>query len=298
MSDDPKTNEGAIPPRFSLKPTGAVNDGSTPAVTPEEAKKLTTRVEIPPTAQDSPPTLKKKTSRIRLEQVTAETGAVPASQVPGVGVSSKTIRLAPPSPTPPSLSIPLPSLTNTKTMTRNLATADDGKRQTSRISLESVLGERPTGEIQGTGTGPKTIRIKRPSQIQTIKPAAGTPEVEVTPAVPAAVSAVKSSTSRLELAEDMPQADGQLTQRKTIKIRRAEGGAAAPRAIPHSMAVARIEAGMAEQAAEQAAEQHAVHVLFPIAAAVALLILGVMVYILLAQAFPNPSLSYPGRITL
>ncbi len=296
MSEDQKKNEGAIPPRFSLKQTGKVNEGATPATPSEQAKRQTTRVDISAAAQESPPTLKKKTARIPLEHVTAETGAAPGSPVPGLGVTSKTIRLSPAAPTPPSLSIPTPSPMPTSRVMAGGMSAEDVKRQTSRISLESVLGERPAGEIEvsGSTSAPKTIRIKRPTQNQTIKPLSGAPDVSAASSGPADGSAAKSTTARLELTDEAQQAEGQQTQRKTIKIRRAEGGA---KVGPRSLSVARIEEAMASHEAEKMAEE-SVHVLFPIAAAVALLVLGFMVYILLAQAFPNPSLGYPGRITL
>lgn len=226
MSEETKTNEGAIPPRFSLKQAEATNESAPAGDTAFDAKKKTTRVEIPQPTVESATTLKKKTSR---------------------------------------------------------------------ISLDFVLGDQQAGgtEAPDSAAVPKTIRIKRPTTTQSIKTLSSLME----PIPPSPASSAKSSTARIELTSE-PQPEGQATQRKTIKIRRPDGtGAAAAKSIPHSMAVARLEADAEGRLSARAAEE-SVHMLFPIAAAVAFLILGFVVYVLLAQAFPNPSLNYPGRITL
>jgi hypothetical protein len=219
-----------------------------------------------------------------LEQVSAEAGAPSGAPVGGVGISSKTIRLAPPTPTPPTISIP-PATPVTRVMTRG---PDDAKRQTSRISLEIALAERAdAGGAPGT---PKTIRIKRPVAAPGAKEGvAPAPSPTEAPTVVA-----KSITSRIDAAE-APQPEGQPTQRKTIKIRRAEGGVTLKPA-PRSVAVARLEAEAAERRAEEVAES--THVLFPVAAAVAVCILVFMIYAFLVQAFPDANLSFPGKITL
>ncbi|MEI6148807.1 MAG: hypothetical protein WCS01_06890 [bacterium] len=286
MSDDSKTNDGT-PPRFSLKP---------PVGTSSEAKKQTTRVDVPP-SQDSPTTLKKKTSRISLDQTAAEAGAPPGLPVPTLGITAKAIRMAPAAPTPPSLSIPKLPSTPVPSALSGGEGSDETKRQTSRISLESILGERNTGAIEVTAATnePKTIRIKRPTLPQSLKPAASVPAPKATASAPIEASP-KSTTARLTLGEEAP-AEGQATQRKTIKIKRAEGGASVSSPAPRSPAVARFEAETAARMAEEGA-QTSFHAFFPVAAAVALIILGVVVYILLAQAFPNPSLNYPGRIII
>lgn len=93
-------------------------------------------------------------------------------------------------------------------------------------------------------------------------------------------------------AEDGAQA----TQRKTIKIRRADGTAA--KSQPRNVAVARIETETAGATEGLTEELVRINVAFPIMAAVALVILGVLVVILAAQAFPNLGWNLPGSVTL
>lgn len=296
MTDESKPAEGAIPPRLSFKQTAA-SDASAAAPTGAEGKKETRRVEIPLTAPapDTAGVNKKKTSRIPLEQVTAETNAAQGTPVAGKGLASKTIRLMPPTPAPPSLSIPT-SIPPSRPMTGAQA-PDDAKRQTSRIPLESALAAKP-GEPAASeaAPAPKTIRIKRPEAALSGKVSPATPEAGVEMPLPATLSAAKSTTSRIELTEDA-QPEGQPTQRKTIKIRRAEGGAPTLKAAPRSFTVSRVEAQIAQHQAEEAASQM-VPVAYPIVAAVALLILCVMLYLLVAQVFPGANLSFPGKVTL
>ena len=288
MSEETKPAGGAIPPRITLKQAEGVGNGDAAPADGSEAKGKTTRVEIVPPVQEVAPTLKKKTSRIPLEQIAPESGARPVSPT---GLSSKTMRLAPATPPPPSISIP-PQGPATRVMT-GARVSDETKRQTSRISLDTVLSERPSAEggAQAAPGVPKTIRIKRP----TSSPAGtGSPSAPA-PALPE-VSAAKRTTSRIEIGGEAP-AEGQQTQRKTIKSRRADGGATVARSAPRSVSVARLEAQAAERRAGELAEG-SVHFLFPVAAAVALVLMGVMLYVLAVQAFPNAHLSFPGKITL
>jgi hypothetical protein len=294
MSEDLKNNAGAIPPRFSLKQTEPASEVTiVEEDVVDDAKRKTTRVEIPEVPQEPAVTLKKKTSRIPLEHVTAETGAEPGSPVPGLGVTSKSIRLSPAPPSPPSFSLPPVS-----TAASSGEAAEATKRQTSRISLDFVLGERQAGGPESTDATatPKTIRIKRPTMTQSIKTLSSLMEAIPVPPPPAPVAGTKSTTSRIELAPET-QPEGQATQRKTIKIRRPEAGGGTIKSAPRSLAVARLEGETDDRPAEKANEE-SVHFLFPIAAAVAFLILGFMIYLLMAQTFPNSNLSYPGKITL
>ena len=287
MTEEAKPAEGAIPPRITLKPSDVSGNGGAPE---SETKKTTTRVESALAVPETPPALKKKTSRIPLEQVSAETGARPGATVTPAGLLSKTMRLAPATPPPPSISIPSQGPV-TRVMTGARA-SDEVKRQTSRISLETVLSEKPTmgGDAQTSPGAPKTIRIKRPTS-----GLAGTGSPTVSAPAVGAVSPAKSTTARIELAEE-GVTEGQQTQRKTIKIRRADGGTVA-RGAPRSVSVARLEAQAAERRAEELADG-STHFLFPVAAAVALVVMGVMLYVLAVQAFPDAHLSFPGKLTL
>lgn len=286
MTDDPKPTAGQIPPRLKLEPSAAGNSPSdASSAASADIKKQTRRVEVPatPPPQDAAATLKKKTSRIPLEQVTAESNATLATPTAGKGLSSKTIRLSPAPPAPPSLSIPT-SIPPVRPAMGTMAPGD-AKRQTSRIPLDAVLSGTAAGEMTGTGAsgGPKTIRIKRPDQSQPARLEPGAPEA-ATPAPSAAdLAAAKRTTSRLELPDEAAT-EAQTTQRKTIKIRRTDG-AGTLKTAPRSVAVARVEARVAEFEAEQAAAE-SIPVLYPIAAALAFVLLCAMLYLLVIQAFP------------
>jgi hypothetical protein len=163
---------------------------------------------------------------------------------------------------------------------------EQAKRQTSRIPLETVLSGTSAGEMTASGTSPspKTIRIKRPEASQSVK-LGPSPEPVSQPPQPVDLSAAKRSTSRLELVEE-PQPESQNTQRKTIKIRRAEGPGSINKPAPRSVNVARLEAKAAEYQAEQAAAE-VIHVIYPVAAAVAFLILCATLYVLVLQVLPG-----------
>lgn len=292
MSDDSKMNEGAIPPRFSLKQPEAESEITIVEEVLDDAKRKTTRVEITELPPEPVANLKKKTSRIPLEHVTAETGAETGSPIPGLGVTAKSIRLTPPPPSPPTFPPPAGAVAPGGEST------DAAKRQTSRISLDFVLGDQQAGtpESADGASAPKTIRIKRPTMTQSIKTLSSLMEAIPAPPPPSPITATRSTTSRIELTPEA-QPEGQPTQKKTIKIRRPEGAAGAVKTAPRGLAVARLDADAAESQTATTAEEP-VHVLFPIAAAVAFLILGFMVYLLVAQTFPGPNFNYPGKITL
>jgi hypothetical protein len=303
MSDDPKPPNGNLPPKLTLRKeeSGAI---ALPTPTP---------------AAGSPPPSKKATARIPL--ASTESGAADAA---GTNYSTKTIRLTPlaasrplsvaPAVRPPpsattSLSdlakrqtsrIPLEAAMATDhTPSATTSLSDLAKRQTSRIPLEAAMATDHTPSAAASlavSEAPKTIRIKRPGQAPapvgaTIK--APAPSPEPAPAAASDANAQKSKTARVDV-EDMQAEDAaQATQRKTIKIRRAEGATAKP--IPRSMAVARVEAEAAEAAI---AESVRINVAFPIMAAVALVILGVLIVIVAAQAFPSLGWHLPGTVIL
>ena len=246
MSEETRPEDGAIPPRVTIKMPGQSGD----------------------MASSSDPANKKKTARLSLNQATAEIGATPGAPVDGAGIVSKTIRLAPAMTGQVSVS-PLPSVGKALTGTLGF---DDVKRQTSRISLENALQGGAPG---GMGAIPKTIKVKRPS----ISMGGGaTPGTGNEPAeVPLAA---KNQTARVEVTPDMvPEA--QQTQKKTIKIRRAESAGEA-KAEPRSVTIARSEAAVG--AGVQVAKPQAAFVWI---AAAALMVMCFMLYVLAAQAFPN-----------
>ena len=267
MNDDIKPESSAIPPRVTIKvpgQTGEVAEGASPMADSTVGTTL--------------PGNKKQTSRITLDKVTAEPGATLGSSVSGLGVASKTIRLAPAVTGQVSIS-PLPPVG--KALSGALI-SDDGKRQTSRIPLDAVL----TGKGESAGDAiPKTIKVKRPV-LSSVSKVTGLPTEApaVVPAPPpAGMMSSKNQTARVDIVPEA--AETQQTQKKTIKIRRADGAASDIKAGPRSVTIARGEEGAGS--AGEGAEVAPPHVIFPIMAAAAMLVLCFMLYVLAAQAFPH-----------
>lgn len=262
MSEDIKLGNANIPPRVTIKAPGTV-----------EPPAPATALETTPAAN---PALKKKTARIALDQVTAEAGA-PAA-VSNVGIASKTIRLAPAMTGQVSV-VPLPPVGKALT---GILVSDDAKRKTSRISLDAVLPQLEAAGATGGDAGPKTIRIKRPGMAA----ASSLPAISLESPPPAVAPDVnlKSQTARVEIPPEPVAAEGQQTQKKTIKIRRADGGGAEIKAAPRSIGIARNES---ETAVPIQAKVTQPHLAFVLIAAAAVVMMCVLLYVLMAQAVPS-----------
>jgi hypothetical protein len=136
---------------------------------------------------------KRETSRIPLE-----TARAPAdSNSPGGVTAPKTIRIKPVSIAGHGA---IPNARPGAPATSAGAGPMDAKRQTSRISLEAALGSEDK-----PGEGPKTIRLKRPSDGGTVR--VSRPNV--------VAAAGKTAEIDVPDEEDVPT-----TQRRTIKVKR------------------------------------------------------------------------------
>jgi hypothetical protein len=189
------------------------------------------------------------------------------------------------------------------------------KRETSRIPLDAA--KPPAGGLE-----PKTIRIK---------PAAVPGAIKIGGPEGAEAGASKRSTSRISLesvlgAEAAKAGAAEGGGPKTIRLKRPGEGAkageeeagAAP-TIKRTVRVKRTEAPrptVARVAAEEAIEEFAapadvVNPVFPVFAILSILVVGVLIYVLMAQAFgPDSSLtqlsygwrdldlSWPGKIPI
>ncbi|MEI6787399.1 MAG: hypothetical protein WCL49_02855 [bacterium] len=270
MSDDIKPENGSIPPRVTIKIPGQSGEL---AETPTAA---------------TMPTNKAKTARISLDQVTAEPGATQAAPVSGVGVASKTIRLAP-AMTGQVLISSMPSVGKAVSG----MVSEESKSQTSRISLEAVMAE-----ISGNSQElpPKTIKVKRPVLTNVPKVTSLPAEVQsespapamVAPQQPAGELVSKSQTARVDIVPEA--AEPQQTQKKTIKIRRADGATGDFKPASRSVSIARAE-GESAEAPKAGSDVPAPHGIFIAMAAAAALVLCFMLYVLAAQA--NPALGWP-----
>jgi hypothetical protein len=282
MSEEIKSGTGPIPPRVIIKNQGQSDVAGTIApgvaiATPPSVLEKQADGSQPPVSFN-----KKKTARIALDQVTAEPGATVS--VAGAGLASKTIRLAPAMSGQVSAT-PFPSVGKALT---GMLISDDAKRKTSRISLESVLPQLEAASAGGEAT-PKTIRIKRPSISIPASVSQSQPQV-IEPVVVAAPDA-KSQTARVDIPPEAVAAEGQQTQKKTIKIRRADGGGTEIKASPRPVSIARNEEEVAVSSSAQVATPHWSFVLI---AAAAVVTLCVMMYVLMAQAYPSLGWSVGG----
>jgi len=203
----------------------------------------------------APANAKRETSRIPLES--AQSGGPKTIRIKPVGQS-----VVPP---PSGASTPSP---------------EDAKRRTSRISLESALG----GTADEAAGGPKTIRLKRPSE-----PAA---DKVSSPPAPDSKEAFSKTAPIAEVASDVP-----LTQKKTIKVKRPGQGSGGPRSAPVVRRAdggdSDAETGVAAAAMAPAAQiEDRAHWTFITLSVFSVIILIVTVYLFSAQAFgPNLSLT-------
>ena len=233
--------------------TNAPKKKETSRIPLEVAKRQTSRIPLEGTKQGgltrSPSSEAEAPKTIRIKPATASQGAAPAS--PGAA----------------------------KAETSNLEAA---KRKTSRISLESAMS---TGtEEEG---GPKTIKLKRPSEAPTIK-AARPPA-----AAAAADSAAKGQTARIDIPEEESEQDVSPTRKKTIRVKRPSGAA---EGTGPKQEVKAAKGSPAEKAALAAANlqmgEPEPHGAFSLVAIAAIFVCIVCIYMFTAQAFgPNHSLT-------
>ncbi|NCC51312.1 MAG: hypothetical protein EOM20_08865 [Spartobacteria bacterium] len=151
-------------------------------------------------------------------------------------------------------------------------------------------------------TGPRTIRIKRPTQtpptaILSSPVAPPTAPISHAPtpiAVPSVEDAKKSETARIELP---PEAEGGAklhTRRKTVRIKRPDGTSAS-RELTISKPTVMPSRSMSRVEKTEVPGEMDIHPVFPILALCAAIITLVLLYILAAQTIA-PGLPFPGRL--
>ena len=270
MADQDDVNQGAIPPKVS---PFAKTDGATPLtpVSPGAPRPITVRLKpvapatsapetpaasavVSPVAgiPTQPPTNPRATARVPVpESVTAAPAAIrpmtvrlrpiapapapthePGSTQPiakmDVPVAAVAAPMQPQHPPTPG-SNPLPEGPKPPSSAQIQA----AKSKTSRISLDSAIGVAPVGSEK---EGPKTIRLKRPSDLGSPSPS---------PTVQKTGQAAFRQTSRipdsaLPTAEAAAGVDSSsVTQKKTLKIKRSgikeETSAAEGEAFPEGV---------------------------------------------------------------
>lgn len=184
----------------------------------------------------------------------------------------------------------------------------EAKRKTSRISLENVMASdagAPSGGAASAG-GPKTIKLKRPSEAVTIKAVRKGPVAASQPAAAAAASLNKTAP-----LDDAAKAETEEGGRKTVKVRKPTlkvkaGGAPAGGAAGAAAAGTAAGAAAAAVPEEYKDTAHWVFWLFSLAA---VLVACVTIYMFTSQvigpdycltkASYNPqgsNLGWPGKL--
>jgi len=180
------------------------------------------------------------------------------------------------------------------------AATDASKQQTSKIDLSSAASSTddvfksktiavgvPTPSPIAPPGRPKTIQMKRPA-------AAPGESIIVSPESTASATeqARKSETARIDLsAEDI---DRPTTRPKTIRIKRPDG-TSGRKALEVARPQESESSVIAPSVDENLEEEDTPGVFVSIVAIAALLVAGVLLYVLLAQTMA-PTLPFPGRI--
>jgi hypothetical protein len=258
---------------------GAVAPVAPPAPAPARGPTPSPTVSVKPIGSPPMPVIpaaKRETSRIPLDLAKPALGA-PGRPLPG----PTTIRVKPVVVRQTvDLAQAVPDGAGNAAPTPPPVSPESGKRKTSRISLESVLSSQPgsasqTAEITPPEADdePRTIRIKRSAE----RPTA------VTTPVSAPIS--PGQTARLELPPDTPAAapgttgSPTPTRKKTIRMRRPGMEDGAEEGVSSTAsAVARPEP-VAQKTDDVP------HFTFGILAVVSVLVMAVLLWVLMAQAF-------------
>lgn len=272
MADQDTVPENTIPPKVTpfAKPQGV-------AAAPGSAQPTTATV---PTVATGTPGNPRRTSRIPL------TGAIPPMMAAAPTGQSRTIRIKPVGPQPGSNPIadgPRPPTD---------AQVQASKSKTSRISLDAAIGAETAQSTlaQATDEAPKTIRLKRPTEMPTVKVAAVPPPSTAAGTVkstaPLSAAPPLSQTSRISEPAAAPD-NAPITQKRTIRVKR-----------PSAMV---ITGGASEAAAADgggvevlapAEGPDTAHALFVVAAIVVILLALGLAVVFSSQIFgPNASLT-------
>lgn len=202
---------------------------------------------------------KKQTSRVALESAL---GALKVEKTPSPADTEK------------------PKAAETPTQVVSPETAKEAKKQTSRIALESVFGDKATGAAKV----PKTIRLKAPSQLLTIK----TPRPPEAQPAAAVEDGIMKKTAQIDIAPPEEGQSAQLTKKKTIKIKRAETAYPSERSVE----IARQE----EELKKVVVDEENPGIFAGVAAIVAVPVVCVLLYLLITQAFPSLGWRWWGQV--
>lgn len=163
-----------------------------------------------------------------------------------------------------------------------------GKRETSVINVGDTIAKpasKQTSKIPDAST-PKTIQLKRSSTAEPVVKDTDSDNI---------AAAKKSETAKISLPDQAISPDSApVTQRKTIKIKRSERNTPATSGVAVAMP-SRVFQRKPQEEESTAVDDDTISIVFSIAAVLAVLFAGCLVYILTAQAFaPDLTLPVPG----
>ena len=211
------------------KPAAAAASAAAPvkaAAAPAGAAPKAVATPKPVANLGSPPSPTAKT--VRLKPAGAAVGKVAALKPAGAPAAktatSKVPLEAAKMPSDSALTIKRPAVKKAAAAAEALG---DSKRKTSRIALDSVLAATDAGQPEAPSTGPKTIKLKRPSEAVTVK------AVRKGPATASAGASSKTAPMDEAAAAATPSGKRTVKVRKpTMKVKskaaKAGVGAAAP----------------------------------------------------------------------
>lgn len=275
--DIPRTVKIRKPVVISPPPTSTEPSGDEPAAPSDQPSE-------PEVASGTQEAAKKQTSRIPLDSALASGSDA---------VKPGTIKIKPVS-SPLNVSPQKPTVVSSPASSGEEAADDEQpdmtaeKRKTSRISLEAALASE---SADADSAGPKTIRLKRPSEAATVKVGQSSPpKTQTLPIEPEPASLNK--TADISGEADVPEPTV-ATRKKTIRVKRPSRSPG----VKAASGIKRAEAEVSEEAVPAELEEAAAVVdrpnwFFIFAAVVTVIVSGVLIYVLTAQAFgPNASLT-------
>jgi hypothetical protein len=270
----------------------------------EPGKRATSRIILDDMEPDQPAQAKRSTAPI----------SAPGQAAPGAG--PKTIRLKRPTGAimvPREPAADAPSTVKTIKLTKpgaaaavppTLVASAPGKprKETAQILVEGEGQEAETAgpkrstarieSVEDDASQPETIRLRRPSTIVAVTPGG----------LQAPKTGAKTETTRIELVK--PEDQAPVTQRRTVKLLRPdlkkeepkeqEEEAEGTKKKPADLRPVDILPGGKKRKDAEADEDEGMHVAFSILSVAAVLVLGLVTYVLAAQAFaPDFTLPIP-----
>lgn len=132
-----------------------------------------------------------------------------------ISVSSATSPIPPLEEVAAAQKAPAPARPVSSPLTPHVAAAESPKKVTSRISLESAFTSQP----DAAPAQPKTIRLKRPSEVAAPHAAPSAP-AQPADAAPASAQPLPEGMTPISEIEGQAAPEEPLTRRKTIKVKR------------------------------------------------------------------------------